>query len=820
MYYTELMNEALDILVKGIVQGVGFRPFVYKLAKRYLLTGWVLNAIDGVHIHVEGNEKHLDEFVLELSENAPQAAHITEIELHEVPLQHLENFEIRFSEDEDAEHTLVSPELATCPDCVNELFNKEDRRYRYPFINCTNCGPRFTITNELPYDRKNTSMATFPLCADCIKEYENPEDRRFHAQPNACFQCGPHLTWRTSFDIHEEVTDNEQALKAAISFLLEGKIVAVKSLGGFHLMCDASNDKAVADLRTRKGRDGKAFAVLLPSADAAEKCCVVSDDERALLEGSQRPIVLLRKAETFNQSGISNEVSQELSELGVMLPYTPVHHLLLHDFAEAKINDGKATSNCVALVATSGNVHDNPIITQDAEAYEMLSSIADGFLGNNREIVARFDDSVVRVLHLGEEGSAVQFIRRARGYAPAPLQLQSAVSQPDPKCDGVFATGPEQKNTFTFLCNTQAFVSQHIGDVENVQVFDFWMNAQERYKRLFGLSPSLIATDLHPEYLTSKWAADQHLPVEKVQHQYAHIVSCMAENNVAGPVAGIAFDGTGFGADGNIWGGEVLLCNLTDYERFANFSYVPMPGGSAAIKNPLRMAYGVLWQFDLLDHPGAQQALELLGKQQASTCEQMIENGINTPYTSSCGRLFDAASALLGICTQPSYEGEAAVLLEAAAWRSLASDGPNGGTVEKDNRYTVSLVKNTAHEGDTAQTTSVILLDAEPAFTALLDDLAQGIHADVIARKFHDAIVDAILISAQAVLSLYEISTIALSGGVFMNRYLCEQAIPKLVQNGCTVLLNRELPPNDGCVSLGQAVVAAHKAVGEQEPRN
>ncbi len=827
------MVEALDIWVKGIVQGVGFRPFVYRLAKRYLVNGWVLNAIDGVHIHAEAESHLLDGFVLELSENAPAAAQVTEIELHEVPLEQFDSFEIRFSEEDDAqESTLVSPDLATCADCEHELFNPQDRRFRYPFINCTNCGPRFTITGKLPYDRANTSMAVFPMCAACQTEYEDPADRRFHAQPDACFVCGPHLTWwdptRTAPQamVAETREQSDEVLAKAVHLLCSGGILAVKGLGGYHLACDARNPQAVELLRQRKHRDGKAFAVMMGSVEDVRQFCEVSLEEEALLTGPERPIVLLRKGAKGSDQ-LAASVAGDLPELGVMLPYTPVQHLLLHDLSEAQA--GESTPGPVALVMTSGNLHDEPIVITDGEAREKLAGIADGFLGNDREILTRFDDTVLRVLELGEAGGAVQFVRRARGYAPAPILLgERAVPNAFATADlprTIFAAGPEQKNTFAFLRGREAFVSQHIGDVENAETFDAWLACKARFQELFGLHADQLAADKHPEYLTTKWALDQAAascqeekpePVVQVQHHHAHIAAALAENDLPGPVCGIAFDGTGYGADGNLWGGEVLLSNLSAFERFANFAYVPMPGGAAAIKHPLRMAYGVLWEFELLEHPEAQQALELLGREQAQICERMIEQGLNTPVTSSVGRLFDAASALLGVCTEPTYEGEAAVLLEAAAWEKGADpDAFPGAFAEEDGegaaeRYAVAVVKNVAGEGATAETTSVLLLDAAPTFAALLDDLAADVSVPVIARRFHEALAGAIVTCAQMVEAVYDIKDVVLTGGVFMNRYLMQRTVPQLAEKGFTVILNRELPPNDGCVSLGQAVVCAN----------
>lgn len=828
------MIDAVDIHVKGIVQGVGFRPFVYRMAKKYLINGWVLNAADGVYIHAEGESKLVDEFIMELSDNPPAASRVEEIDIKEVPLEDFDSFEIRFSDDDAVEETtLVSPELATCEDCVRELFNPNDRRYRYPFINCTNCGPRFTIIDHLPYDRVATSMAAFPMCEKCAAEYADPLDRRFHAQPDACFECGPSVTWSVGTDDDKLVgktrEESDAIFAAAVEMLMEGKILAVKGLGGFHLVCDANNADAVAELRRRKRRDGKALAVMAPTVAAVRALCFVSEEEEAVLTGASRPIVLLRKRP---DGAIGAGVADRLSELGVMVPYTPVQHLLMHDFAEAweAAHPEEAAAACAPgtpvplLVMTSGNVHDEPICIADEEARETLASIADAFLGNNRPILTRFDDSVVRLIQVDEvdekPGYAIQFLRRARGYAPVPVSVAAEGAAP---AEGViFAAGPEQKNTFTLLRGTDGFVSQHIGDVENAETYDAWLATKDRFESLFEMEPAAVACDLHPEYLTSKWAHHQGLPVTEVQHHHAHIVSVMAEHGLTDAVCGIAFDGTGYGVDGAIWGGEVLLANRSNFERFANFAYVPMPGGAAAIKHPLRMAYGVLWAYDLLEHPAAAVALAPLGDE-AEVCDTMIERGLNTPMTSSVGRLFDAASALLGICTEPSYEGEGAILLEAAM-ETAGADEPGAaaaegaaGVVPDDDlaareRYAVTAEKNTATETSTAEDTSVILLDAEATFHALLDDLEAGVPVSVIGRRFHDAMVSAIVMSAELVRALYGIATVALSGGVFMNRYLTEHVLADLAAAGFTAAINRDLPPNDGCISLGQAVVCSARS--------
>jgi hydrogenase maturation protein HypF len=797
------MMEALDIQVTGIVQGVGFRPFIYRLAKRYLINGWVLNAADGVSIHAEAEGDLVDRFVLEISENPPAASKVEQIEMKEVPLQGFDSFEIRFSDESEAEKTtLVSPDLGTCDDCVRELFDPADRRYRYPFINCTNCGPRFTIIRDLPYDRRKTSMASFGMCPVCAAEYADPENRRFHAQPDACFDCGPHISWYVSEDDSDRATppsdphadprvqwgmdrDRSDAIIAhAVSMLRQGRILAVKGLGGFHLVCDASNADALSELRRRKRREGKAFAVMAPGIAALQPFCFIGEEEERILKSVQRPIVLLKKKPEVH---LAIGLADGLPELGAMLPATPLQHLLLHDFQGL-------------LVMTSGNVHDEPIQTDDVQAYRALAGIADAFLGNDRPILSRYDDSVLRLVSAGPADTAIQMIRRARGYAPLPIRLPDSEGSP---C--IFATGPEQKNTFCLSRPGEAFVSQHIGDMENVMTNDAWLEAKDVYRHLFRIEPAVVACDKHPEYLTGKWAHSQNLPVVEVQHHHAHIASAMAENGLTGPVCGVAFDGTGYGEDGALWGGEVLLANVQTFERFANFAYFPLPGGAAAINHPLRCAYGALWAFDLLGHPAAASMLADMGDS-ADVCGQMIDRSLNCPQTSSVGRLFDAASAILGLCREPRYEGEGAVLLEAAIDMrpsSAASHADGAGDA-----YSIDVVKNTAGAGSTALETSVVLMDAAPLFRGLLDDKQAGVPAGIIARRFHDAFVAAIVQQAQLVEALYDIRTVVLSGGVFMNRYLLEHVLSALAEAGFAVAVNRELPPNDACISFGQTVVA------------
>lgn len=784
-----MTREALELKITGVVQGVGFRPFVYREAKQHHITGWVLNNVEGVQVHAEGEADDLDRFTIALSEQAPAAAQVSEISIAEVELEGFEEFEIRFSDAAATQEvTLVSPDLATCDACVDELFDPENRRYHYPFINCTNCGPRFTIMRGLPYDRPATSMAEFTMCPDCQAEYNDPANRRFHAQPDACFECGPMLGWAEvgqgvdSIDWARNVEESDAHIARAVTVLREGGIVAVKGLGGYHLVCDAANPQALATLRQRKRRPGKAFAVMVATAADAESYCEVNDAERRQLEGPARPIVLLKKLATAQ---FAEGLADGLPELGVMLPTTPVQHLLVRAFGGM-------------LVMTSGNIHDEPIVTTEEAAFAQLGSVADAFLVNNRAIEGRYDDSVLRVLDGGSAGPVVQLVRRARGFAPLPLAIPAPEGAPQ-----LLAVGPEQKNTFTYVRDGQAFTSQHIGDLESVAVMDAWHETRKRFAELFRLQPELLACDYHPEYLSTKWAQAESLPKVQVQHHHAHILSVMGENQLEGPVCGFAFDGTGYGLDGAIWGGEVLLSNLQAYERFANFAYFPLPGGAAAIKEPARIAYGALWAFDLLEHPQAQRFVEQ-NVPNAGVFEQMIEKGLNSPETSSVGRLFDAAAALLGVCTQPRYEGEAAILLEAAVHEGMAQSV----AFADDERYRFELMKNVATEQSTAADTSVLLIDAAPVFAAMLDDMAADVPVPVIARRFHEAFVRIILDMAEIIRATYDINAVALAGGVFMNRYVTEGALAALMERGFTVALNRDLPPNDAAVSYGQAVLA------------
>lgn len=879
------------IHVTGIVQGVGMRPFVYREAMTHGICGWVLNAGDGVHIEAHAPADALDAFAAALSEHAPAAARVERVEVVDLAANGWDTanergFRIIASQDQTAHTTLISPDIATCDDCLRELFDPADRRYHYPFINCTNCGPRFTIIRSLPYDRAATSMDRFPMCPACAAEYADPLDRRFHAQPDACFDCGPHITWREA--VNGDACGNSSATPAVgttreasdaiiercVELLASGGIVAIKGLGGFHLSCDAANEQAVAELRRRKRRSNKPLAVMVRSLADAGRLCHIDDAERELLAGSIRPIVLLRRRTVGEGNGgspdilaLAPSVAHDLPELGVMLPYTPLQHLLLA---------AAASHGMHALIMTSGNLSEEPIETDDDLAWEHLvaAGIADALLGNDRAILSRYDDSVVRVVD-----GAVMPVRRARGYAPQPLPLPALDGAPS--C--MLACGPQQKATIALTrkrTNGEAtcFVSQHIGDVENGGTFDAWNAARTRLEGLFDLAPAALACDLHPSYLSGQWAREQarkcNLPLVEVQHHHAHIASVMAEAIAAGQlttdarVLGIAFDGTGAGTDGTIWGGEFLVAGLGGFERAAHLRTWALPGGAASVRDARRNAFALLSELGLLEHPGAARLLDSLDEQTRSVTATMIERGINSPRTSSMGRLFDAAAAILGICGKATYEGEPAIELEAAAWRALDGEisrfaGNQVGvstsvSTSLDSLFRYVLTTNplsgifasdlakigspdtlfaTSAPGtgsksthfESSQTTfatqsrskkyvseltvqaasdSPFVLDPKPLFEALLSRIETGESADRLALGFHIAIAHSSARIAREICAREGIDTVALSGGVFMNRLLLQLLTRKLKDAGLTVLIPQTVPVNDGCIAYGQAAVA------------
>jgi hydrogenase maturation protein HypF len=754
-----------QVVVRGIVQGVGFRPFVYRLAQEHQLSGWVLNSTQGVVIEVEGPRQRIDGFITGLKASPPPQAVIERVETNLLPPVGYSSFIVEASR-EGSEFVLISPDICICADCLNELQNSQDRRWAYPFINCTNCGPRFTIISDIPYDRPKTTMSVFTMCPRCDDEYHNPADRRFHAQPNACPRCGPRLELAMNGARPAEAPLQREPIEDVRRLLAEGAIVAVKGLGGFHLACDATNAGAVATLRERKQRVDKPFAVMSLDVDTVRRYCEVSEGEAQLLESPARPIVLLQRKPG---SPIAAQVAPANNNLGVMLPYTPLHYLMLGD---------GATPAPLALVMTSGNMSEEPIAIGNQEALERLSPLADYFLLHDRDIYVRCDDSVTRLFR-GREA----MLRRSRGYAPFPIRLDLELKE-------ILACGAELKNTFCLTKGTYAFLSQHIGDMENYETFASYQASVEHFQRLFRVNPQAVAYDLHPDYLATRYALElaeaQGLRRVPVQHHHAHVVSCMAENGVDAEVIGVALDGTGYGTDGHIWGGEFLLADCRRFRRLGHLKYVPLPGGEAAIKRPYRMAVSHLLSAfgeEALDLP-----LELwaqIGEAELALVRRMMAAKVNCPLTSSCGRLFDAVSALLGVRGVVNYEGQAAIELEM-----LAAEGV-------DEVYDWSRASSYP-----------IIIDPAPVLRGVVSDLRRGVDRAVISAKFHNTIADTIVDVSRAARERTGINRVALSGGVFQNMYLLGRTLDGLERQGFEALIHHRVPANDGGIALGQAVIA------------
>ena len=754
-----------QVVVRGIVQGVGFRPFVYRLAQEHQLSGWVLNSTQGVVIEVEGPRQRIDGFIDGLSASPPPQAVIERVETNLLPPVGYSSFIIEASR-EGNEFVLISPDICICADCLNELQNPQDRRWSYPFINCTNCGPRFSIISDIPYDRPKTTMSVFSMCPRCNEEYHNPADRRFHAQPNACSLCGPHLELARNGARPADAPLEGEPIEVARRLLAEGTIVAVKGLGGFHLACDATNAGAVATLRERKQRVDKPFAVMSLDVSTVRRYCQVSEGEAQLLESPARPIVLLRRK---SGSPIAAEVAPANNYLGVMLPYTPLHYLLL--------GDGRKPTP-LALVMTSGNMAEEPIAIGNQEALERLSPLADYFVLHNRDIYVRCDDSVTRLFR-GREA----MIRRSRGYAPFPVRLNLELKE-------ILACGAELKNTFCLTKGTYAFLSQHIGDMENYETFASYQASIEHFQKLFRVHPRAVAHDLHPNYLATRYALElaeaQGLRRVPVQHHHAHVVSCMAENGVDGQVIGVALDGTGYGTDRHIWGGEFLLADYRRFRRLGHLKYVPLPGGETAIKRPYRMAVSHLLSAfgeEALDLP--LELWEQIEATELSLVRRMMAARVNCPLTSSCGRLFDAVSALVGVRGVVNYEGQAAIELEM-----LAAAGV-------DEVYDWSRPSSYP-----------IIIDPAPVLRGVVSDLRRGVDRAVISAKFHNTIAEIIVGVSQAAREREGINRVALSGGVFQNMYLLGRTLDGLKRQGFDALIHHRVPTNDGGIALGQAVIA------------
>jgi hydrogenase maturation protein HypF len=761
-------RERRGIAVRGIVQGVGFRPFVFALARRYGLSGTVRNDAEGVRIEVEGAPEDLERFVRQLQEDSPPLAVVESVFWQPLPTLGDREFRIEESREGLRRQALVSPDVATCDDCLAELLDPKDRRYRYPFTNCTNCGPRFTITRTVPYDRATTTMSDFTMCPDCRREYEDPSDRRFHAQPNACPVCGPQTRLLDRFG-HQLYAKPEDPIARATRMLHGRAVVAIKGLGGYHLACDPFDEKAVRTLRGRKVRQDKPFALMACDLAQVHEICHVSPGEEALLTSPARPIVLLERRKNAD---VAEEVAPRQSTLGVMLAYTPLHHLLLRDAG-------------IPLVMTSGNNSDEPIAYRDEEALDQLCEIADYFLVHDREIHMRCDDTVVRTAR-----GRPYPVRRSRGYAPAPLRLAGDFTRHTLACGG------ELKNTFCLVRDHHAFMSHHIGDMENYETLRSFREGIEHYCRLFDVTPELVAYDLHPEYLSTKYAREHEetgLPAIGVQHHQAHIASCLADNElpVEERVIGVALDGTGYGTDGAVWGGEFFEGSLQDrFTRRAHFEYAPLPGGSAAIRQPWRMALaqliGLYGEDDTLKLPLA--AVRQAGERDVRLIARLVEHKLNTPPTSSAGRLFDCVAALVSVpgSRRTTYEGQAAIELE------LIAAAPTSRT------YPFSLRPKAG----------TWIVETSEVIAAVVEDLLSGRPAPDISATFHRTMAEIILATCNELRAENGVTTVALSGGTFQNMLLITQTTELLEENQFMVYTHQRVPTNDGGLALGQAILA------------
>jgi hydrogenase maturation protein HypF len=755
MIYRYLINVA------GIVQGVGFRPYIFRLANRFQLSGFVKNNSDGVLIEVEGKEQDLHHFVNTLNVQPPPLAQITQLDIQEIQKREDKLFRIKQSKSSSQKKTLISPDISTCEDCRRELMNPQDRRYLYPFINCTNCGPRYTIISDIPYDRACTSMASFTMCKLCQKEYEDPHDRRFHAQPNACPDCGPSLTFIGKGNI--EIKDNP--IGKLIEALNAGQIAAIKGIGGFHLAVDAKNSLAVRRLRERKHRFEKPLALMVRDIETAKKYVRVNTATETLLNSLHRPIVLCERLE----NGLAAEISFDNDFYGIMLPYSPLHELIFN------------SGDLDALIMTSANISEDPICFENQECLDRMSQIADSYLMHDRGIYLRCDDSVLQLMD-----DRPLFLRRSRGYSPRPIILSK-------KGQSVLAVGGHLKNTVCLTKDHFAFISQHIGDLENLETLKAFEHTIDHLQKIFQIEPEAVIHDRHPEYLSTKWVQDTiDVPVKSVQHHYAHILSVMAENAIEEDIIGIALDGSGYGEDGKIWGGEVLISNLRTFKRVAHFEYLPMPGGEKAILEPWRMCTSYLFKY--LKN-GVEKAEKLFTGQSSKLklVEQVIEKKINSPDTSSCGRLFDAVAAILGLRETVAYEGQAAIMLESLTKKASADNRMLGKfeLIKKDNIQVISpnkIIQN------------------------IVELKEKGKEIAEISHAFHLALVDVFLEIAECLRSETGINQIALSGGCFQNMFLLKHLADGLSENDFQVLTNKEVPVNDGGISLGQAYWGMHNA--------
>ncbi|MCD4745012.1 MAG: carbamoyltransferase HypF [Bacteroidales bacterium] len=747
-----LDKHTASVHVKGLVQGVGFRPFIYCLAKKYKLKGWVENRNDGVVIEVQGNKKSVEKFISLIKTQAPVASNIVTIFSKKTKPGNFSDFQIIKSKNTSDEITDISPDIAVCDECLKDMKIQENR-INYPFINCTNCGPRFTIIKDLPYDREKTTMSPFIMCKSCAAEYTDILDRRFHAQPVACSVCGPEYELIYKGKI---INDLQKILKIVCELIEVGKIIAIKGLGGFHIACDAQNEEVVKRLRKKKNRDGKPFAVMFSDIKSLKDYAIVNDVHASILQSWRRPIILLNEKKKLAPS-----VNVGFDTIGAMLPYMPIHYLLFEKL------------NIPVIVLTSGNISDEPIIIDNEEAKKQLTGISDALLIYNREIYNRTDDSVAMVVNNKE-----RVIRRSRGFTPTPVELKINV-------DGILATGAELVNCFCIGKGKQAILSQHIGDLKNIETLEFYTETIEQFKKLFRVKPTLIACDKHPDYLSTKYANDLELPKIQIQHHHAHIASCMTEHGLDEKVIGVAFDGIGLGDDNKIWGGEFFVCDLKDYKRITHFDYIPMPGGDKATKNPWRMAVSFLYKFFGKDFLNFNLPfLKNINKKDIDLLLYAIDKNINCPLTSSAGRLFDAVAALTNICTFSTFHAEAPMRLE-----SVMDDNCN-------KYYDFEIIKT---------------IKFDKTFKGIIDDIKSGTSVSVISAKFHNTIINIIFAVVSEIRKDKKIDKVVLSGGSFQNRYILEKIENLLIDNGFNIYSQRSIPANDGGIALGQLAIAAKR---------
>lgn len=790
------MNEHQGgrIHISGIVQGVGFRPFVYQLAIRLGVCGFVRNTSAGVDIEVEGERTTLEAFVHFLRSDAPPLSIIDELTFQPLEIQGFSQFKIIHSQPVEGAYQPISPDVCVCEDCIREMYTQSDRRFLYPFTNCTNCGPRFTIITAIPYDRPNTTMDSFELCPDCASEYADPLDRRFHAQPIACPVCGPSI-W-----VEPGSALSGDPLSTVRSLLALGKIVAIKGLGGFHLACDATNPQAVAILRQHKLRVDKPFALMMPDLETVAVHCLTSPAERELLESRQRPVVILKRR---IGSPVAEEVAPRQNTLGVMLPYTPLHFLLFEPQHAPNKSD-----TLKVLVMTSGNLNEEPIAIENEDARQRLSLLADAFLMHNRPIRTQCDDSVVRVIDLGHHitggsapraaNEAIQYYRRSRGYAPSPISLPW-------EAPVILAVGAELKNTFCITRERYAFLSHHIGNLQNFETLQAFLDGIENFQRIFHLKPQAIAYDLHPDYMSTRYAIEragrEKLPCLSVQHHHAHIAACMADNHMPKErvVIGVSFDGTGLGMDGAIWGGEFLLAGYNaapgwgiqppGFRRMAHISYMPLPGGDTAIHRPARVALGYLWKAGI-EWDTAPYSCGSLDPYERSVLKRQLESCMNTPLTSSIGRLFDAVASLVNVRQRVNYEAQAAVELEAMA------------DPQETGEYCF-VIQPASGEDVPFQ------IDPAPVLEQVIDDLHQGCAIPVISARFHNGCARMVAEVCREIRNHTDVSEVVLSGGVWQNALLLSKTVSLLTREGLSVYIPQHVPANDGGLSLGQAVITA-----------